>query len=439
MSALPPLGGSQPDSGARSLSPPLRLGMVILLLGLGIGAVVSRATSFSSDILTHNDFTQDYVATKAWSEGIDPYSPTAGLVDRYLGDDATSYRIQYEDRRNPHPPIQIVLLRPLGLFDYRQARLAWLALMSFLLSTSIMLVLRESGFRTSTAIVGGIAVLALPVMQQDLIWAQINGVILLLLVLGWRAIRGEREMLAGMVLGLATAIKLYPLLFIIPLLRMRRFRAAAWQVGTAAIVGLVGVFLIGLNSFETYLRIAAPDNLEYWRAAPMNLSITSAPFRWLTNSVWRQPSVQVSYLPEALALVAMIACVIAVARTPVRVTKDLYWAAAPWMLLAAPLAWSFTLSLMLPYLVIIVLEGFRARGLPHLAVFVPVVVIAATPIPGLPIPGPTNSIVTILLGFGLPTYALMLLGSAEWKTGLTKGTLTGRDDAEDPSRGVESR
>lgn len=396
--------------------------VALAIVALGIGAVASRVTSFSTDQLARNDFTQDYVSARAWTDDVNPYAPTAELADRYLAEARESVEVLYEDRRNPHPPLQIVLARPFASLSYRTARIVWLALMSLLIAVAVAITLLGLGARRGPALVAGTGSLALPIVQQDMIWVQINGLILILLVSGWWFVRLGAEARAGIALGFATALKIYPIIFVIPLLRMKRLRAAAWQIGTAATVGSIGVLAVGLSSTSTYFSEASPANYEYWRSAPMNVSLVSMPFRWLTTSVWRLPSINLPAAAIALAIVIGLACLVAAARTPARASRDVFWAATPWMLLATPLAWSFTLSLMLPLLACLMVQGSRSRGLPHPVLLVAMLVLVITPFPGLPVPGPANSVLVVLVGFGLPTYALLWLGASEWIPGFSRET-----------------
>lgn len=65
--------------------------------------------------------------------------------------------------------------------------------------------------------------------------ANIDGAVLVLTVLGLAAIYAWRlDALGGMLLGTAIALKIYPVVALVPLVAQRRYRAAAWTVGAVA-------------------------------------------------------------------------------------------------------------------------------------------------------------------------------------------------------------
>lgn len=372
---------------------------------------MSRLTVLDETDLTRNDFTQDYVSARAWAAGQDPYGPTADLGRRFLGTEAASLRTVYPDRRNPHLPAELVVVRPLTRLSYRAARVAWLFLMALCMAVGVALAARTAGWGAAASVVAGAGALATPVAQKDLLYGQINGLLVLLLVMGWRWARAGSDARAGIALGVATALKLFPALLVVPLLRQRRARAAAWQVGTAVVVSASAALAVGLGATGRFLTEAAPENFRFWRAAPMNLSLVAMPFRWLSRSVWRPDAPDVETLAAILALALLAACVVAAVRTPARLTGDPFWAAVPWMLLAIPLSWEFSLVLVLPALLLALARGPLPTPLILLAIAIVVIGIP----PGLASPAPGNSIGVTMLGYGLPTYALVALGVGEWR------------------------
>ncbi|GMU19897.1 MAG: hypothetical protein AMXMBFR13_00010 [Phycisphaerae bacterium] len=78
-------------------------------------------------------------------------------------------------------------------------------------------------------------VLVLPYASGTLSLGQVNILVLFLCVWAFRSLTRRRDLWSGALLGLAATIKLYPLIFIVPLLMKARWRA---------IVGLVVSFLL---------------------------------------------------------------------------------------------------------------------------------------------------------------------------------------------------
>src|SRR5688572_15919679 len=107
---------------------------MLLLAGLisclGVLAVATRATSLTDEELSRNDFTQDWLAARAWAHGADPYAPLRTIVAAELPAQAETFPIVFPSHPNPHTPAELVVVRPFSTMPYRQARVAWLLAMS---------------------------------------------------------------------------------------------------------------------------------------------------------------------------------------------------------------------------------------------------------------------------------------------------------------------
>lgn len=384
------------------------------LLALGSLGVVSRVSTFSAEYLRQNDFTQDYLSAKAWREGKDPYTETAVLLRATFGRRAGYYGLVPAGQRDPHPPSFIALHIPFSLLGYRSARVAWLLVMAGLGALGVGMVARQLGAKTSTAAVLGIGALGLPIFQKDLLYAQSNGLLLVLIVSAWRDLRREREARAGLALGVAAALKLFPAFLVIPLIRDRRWRALSWAAGAAVGVTALGALTLGASATTAFARAVAQGNFEYWRSAPMNIPLVAVPYRWLTASPWRPDALNLSIVAASLSLGAFALCVTAAARTPGQTSGDRFLEALPWMLLATPIVWDSYLTLLVP-LVLSVVARLRIEGLlrrPLLGAALAVVLVGAPP--GLPAPQLAADIHQVL-GYALPTYALLILGVIGWR------------------------
>ena len=400
---------SRPSSAPTLLrSPPVRVTLTILALVLGALAVASRATSLGDTDLTRNDFTPDYVSATALLNGRDPYASLSSLV-HYVGPNAPYYGPPSFDSRNVHPPALIVMVAPLSKLPYRTARIIWLALMAACSAAAIALTARHLGARTGNALVIGIGALALPVFQKDLVYGQSNGLLLLLLVVAWLQMKQRRDGVAGVALGLAIALKLFPALMAIPLIRMPRRRALASTIASSVIFSAVGVFLVGIGSTREFVKPATPVNFAFWRAAPMNLSLPGIAYRWLTSSRWRPGAANAPGIAAALAFALIALCVVAMFKTPARMSGR-FWAAIPLMLLATPLMWETYLVFVVPSVMIAI-----ARGNVSTPVLIAAAIAAIGIAPALPSPPRLVPDVAQVFGYALPTYALIALALSEWR------------------------
>ena len=332
-----------------------------------VAASVVRIASYSDFLdppeLTENDFSPDYVSAKEWRAGRDPYGPLPDINEHYFGPDDATAR-QYEpDQRNPHPPSLIVMYAPLSAFGFETARTILLVVMLVATFLALFLFLREIGLRDPTAAVLALGGLALPVVGFDMRWAQMNGLLLLGLVLAWRDIRRGHDLRAGILLGAATALKIFPWMFLIPLLRTRKTKAAGWMLASAIGVTAVGVGALGLESSRTFLRVATPGNVEIWGAAPHSISIVTLPFRLFASARWLDPSVGVPPYIGLLGVGLVALCAFAAWHTSSAISRDPFWSVVPWMILATPIAWAHYLVVALPLGFLVLLRRRGASGM----------------------------------------------------------------------------
>jgi hypothetical protein len=388
------------------LSPAIRRSLACIALALGALGVITRVNSFSNADVARNEFTQDYVSARALADGADPYANAQTLVDRYLPGERL-YRTA-----TPHTPMQLLMTRPLAALPYRDARAIWLLVEAAAIAAGVAIVVRGAGASGRVALVAGVGALAVPVAQKELVYGNLNGVLLLLLALGWRSLRNHDEIAGGAWIGFAIALKLFPAFMILPLLRMRLRKGAATAVVLAGALTAGGFALIGFGRLSGY-RAALAQNSAYWRAAPINITLLGLPFRWLTHSNWHTGVVSSPLLALVVATACVAGCVVAAVRTSASHTHDRLWAAAPWMILASPLAWDWYLVLVLPAVALIVTHAVRTRVLPGSLALVAIALVAIGVPPGLPVPGEHISTAALVLGYGVPTYALALLGIAD--------------------------
>lgn len=352
------------------------------------------------------DFLQDYVSARAWRDGADPVAPTVQLTERYLGPSWLTYSNATEGQQNPHTPIHLALVLPLSFLEYPMARIAWLLVEALLFVLSGFFVARALRITRMRAAAVGLTVLAIPVVQKDLMFGQSNAITLLLLIGTWLSLRRGRDIAAGAALGVAVAFRLYPIFLVIALAKLGRRRAIAMQLGVAAILTGVGLFVYG--------GIPASENFALWRASPWNLSLIAIPYRWFASSQWRSAAViDAAAIIPVIVVAFMLLCVVLAWRSVRRDDADSLWNAIPWMLLAAPLCWEHYTAILVPLLLLIVIQR---RDLPP----VPAMLGFALAFIGLPqsLIGPQTLVSEpeYLLLYGLPRYGLILLALTPWLT-----------------------
>lgn len=335
-------------------SPVVRVLFVGALIAVSTWRIIGYLDFIDPPFRTDSDLSADYVSAKEWRAGRDSYAPLHDLNVRYFGEEDAN-RIGYEStQRNPHPPALILLHAPFSALSIHAARIVHLSLMLTALFLAVFLFCRKLAVKAPTAALIALVSLSLPIVRLDARWAQINGLVLLGLVLAWMSLRSDREGIAGIILGGITAIKIFPVLLIIPLVRMRRRKAAVWMAASGAAFTLLGGVTFGMDATVKLATEISRDNFETWGSAPHSISLVTLPFRFLASDRWRNPAADVSTVVLGLGLCAVLFCVAGAWKTSASASHDVFWASVPWMILGSPLGWAHHLVLMIPLAVLII-------------------------------------------------------------------------------------
>ncbi len=188
---------------------------------------------------------------------------------------------------------------------------------------------------------------------HELVLGQVNVVFGLLCILGLTALVRRHDGLAGICFGAATLIKPYAIVFLLYLLLVRRWRAAAASTAALAIVLALPVPVFGMQGTTQLM-------LDWWRTA----SETSAPL--LTNadatSVFAMYAKWIGWGPAAAALSLVTLAALAAgfltalagrARVPAAEVLEvaLLMTLIP---LATPQGWDYALLLSMPLVALLI-------------------------------------------------------------------------------------
>ena len=179
-----------------------------------------------------------YSASRAWLLGRNPYdSRDLDAVFR----DAGGTRVR---DLSLNPPVTFVLLAPLAAVPWPVAEKAWTVLNVLLTGACLWALASHLGFRrgeTRTALFVAFA-LALAPFHTAISQGQLTVAVTALVVFAFGAELGGREVLAGVCLGLATALKpQMALLFVLLHLCRRRWRSLAGAASTLAALGAIAL------------------------------------------------------------------------------------------------------------------------------------------------------------------------------------------------------
>lgn len=257
-----------------------RLGLRLFWILVALGACWLQGRSFLENLRPTNgvayDFFQEWASARNHFEGLPIYTHQAITLERYREalhrrpDLPSVASIQY----NAHPPTSVLLALPLARLDYPDAFLIWSVLSLLALTGSLGLVLHQHPNALSVWAILPLAALLLwcNPFRQQMIMGQLNLILLLLFAGSWAADRTGRSWTAGALLGVATAIKLFPgYLFLYFVMRRQWRPLVAGVVSFLALTGLT-VAVLGAECYRDYVTGVLPSLTRY-RVDWPNLSL----------------------------------------------------------------------------------------------------------------------------------------------------------------------
>lgn len=171
-----------------------------------------------------------------------------------------------------YPPHYLLLLWPLGFVGYE------VAMLLFLLATGTLFVWALRGFAGTRKAWIVLLFAAAPLIAHN-IWTAQNGFLTAGLALGALALRAERPIVAGILLGLLTFKPQLGILFPFLLLAERRWTVIASAAATAVALVALSALLFGLDAWRGYLSEVVP----YQQLVMRELEGT---FLWMLPSIY---------------------------------------------------------------------------------------------------------------------------------------------------------
>jgi Glycosyltransferase family 87 len=221
-----------------------------------------------------NDFFQDWASARNAFEGRPAYLPLSDSVSRYFpkaaGRSAPAAHLPW----NAHPPTSVVAILPIALLDYPQAGTLWNALSLIALAASVVLIARELNIDLPAWSILPTVTLGLlcSPLRTQISQGQWNAPLLLLLTLAWVEERQGRDSRAGIWIGIAATLKLFPIFFLFYFAIRRRWRAVIAGFVVVVTLSLITVAFLGLDAFPTYFNRVLPT-LDVFRSEWDNASL----------------------------------------------------------------------------------------------------------------------------------------------------------------------
>lgn len=315
-----------------------------------------------------NDFFQDWGSARNFLVGLPVYTHHATSVPRHLGipfDPKTG--IYY----NAHPPTPVLLALPLTGLKFADAVLVWntISLAAFLFSLGIAA--KAISMPRSLYL----PILALLIYCQPLFGTLYQGQLTLLLVLlitaVWALERSGWPRVAGVLVGAAAVIKLFPAYLVIYFVARGRWRSLLAAVVSFATLTLVTAAILGPGAYRDYVQVVLPTQARF-RGLAYNCAIAGFWYKLfdpvgengLIIPLWSCPALALfGTLLSDLAITAVVGTIAYRAKT--RSQQDLAFAAVVTaMLLVSPVSWDVSLPLLLVPVAVMARNADRPAWMP---------------------------------------------------------------------------
>jgi Glycosyltransferase family 87 len=316
------------------------------------------------------DFFQDWASARNVLEGLPVYSNHRVTIPRYLGKTDLNESDLFVEI-NAHPPTSILLVLPLGALPYRVALMTWNYLSLGMFAASLILVWRglRIPFSSRSALPAITLLLTCFPLTSHIHFGQLTMVIVLLLTGAWACDRADREILAGVLLGAAVTIKVFPAVVFLYFVVRGRWKTVAAGLISIALITLLTGLAIGFPCFSYYVNEVLPGVAKY-RGLWFNLSLPGywtklfdppSEYHYIEPLAHNPLLARAATFLSCVPVLAVLAWVARRART--RDESDLaFGLTLTATLLVSPIAWDHYLLVMLLPLATIWLHLPRSPG-----------------------------------------------------------------------------
>ncbi len=304
------------------------------------------------------DFSQEWFSAKNYWSGRPIYSPQLEAMEIHTG----RRPLREADMLpwNAHPPFAVVLALPFGLLSYPEASAAWNFTMLALFLVALVLAIRLRGppYDVVTFLALSAALIWCYPLQSQTAQGQLNGLLVLLLILAWWGERRTWPAFSGICIGLAAAIKLVPAFLFLYWLAQGKWKVLVGGAVAFLAANGVAVALFGLEAYVRYISTVVPS-LAGYRSSWGNVSLTGFWLKLFNPDSGEQvvPLAYVPWLADGLILGSQIVVLVLVGIRCRQATdeKDRDRAlglAIVGMLLVSPILWNHYFVLLLAPLAI---------------------------------------------------------------------------------------
>jgi hypothetical protein len=244
-------------------------GALLALLGL-LGSVLLGYTLPRAWRTLNTDFPNYYLAARLVREGVDPSRAYEWI-----------WLQREKDHRNidqavvglvPITPFSTLTMWPIAGLPPLVAKHAWLILNLALLFPIVWLMKSVTGL--SLLQVGCLVGLCFP-LHRNFLYGQYYVVLLGILTAACWAVQRQRNYLAGSLLALGVAVKIFPVILALHFVRKKNWAALIACLFTGLLCAVVSISVFGWSLHRTYLLQVLPATLRGEALDPYNLTSSS--------------------------------------------------------------------------------------------------------------------------------------------------------------------
>lgn len=220
-------------------------------LALAVLVVTSMTMGFlkpSVDLsIADKDFANYWIAGRLIQDGkvLDLFGPHPA----YFAHLKAAFGPEFQWHNWSYPPHYLLLIWPLGLFDYKSAALLFLG------STAVAFVVAYRAFIGERSLLAWVAVFPLLILN---FWCVQNGYLSSALALGALALRDKRPIVAGVLLAMLTIKPQLGILFPFLLIAERRWLMIISTVAATVAFFAVSAAVFGIEAWRGYLSEVLP-------------------------------------------------------------------------------------------------------------------------------------------------------------------------------------
>ena len=198
------------------------------------------------------DFNHYYLTEVLLLKGIIPYG-----VDFLTLPESSSFILHELIQTATNPPTLAFFLLPLALFNHMTSWIIWETIIFSAVVCSYFIAVRQygSGWSKKEVVMGFLLFMSSSPVFDVLRNSQISAIILLLVVLGWIALKKDKQIACGVYWGMATALKFFTWPLVLFLLINHKYRSATISsLVTGATIVILPVLFFGSEIYTAFFE-----------------------------------------------------------------------------------------------------------------------------------------------------------------------------------------